>query len=992
MNNRTKRLCSLVLILILLLSVPVPLCANVKAAPLYDYERDGSFIKYKDGDYYRYLGPTGELKEDGFTSQSTVGSAEEYYKAHNIKSKDIATLGSSTLPSSVDLSKNKYFPPVGNQGGLGSCATFSAVYYQFSYAVNENRDVQATYENTRSPQIVYNFISVGSNDGTTHMQNYRFLTQFGAPTMAEVPYSDSDQFNWHTYDGIWREGIRARLKDYVEYDNIGIDDKQITSSDDPDLITFKTALNDGKVLGYSTHIYSWKATTLKTNPNAPENNKYAGEEVVTVCDGTSGGHAMAIVGYNDDIWTDINENNQVDNGEMGAFKIVNSWGDSYANNGFAWVAYDALNQISSVEGAPNTYRTPIFEYVRSITVRDYNELSDMYIQYTINTAKRTQHAVYLTGEKDGTIHKYKMFYDSGGGYTSEQNEGAFDGTNTACDGTFVCPLDNIASDFKYEDLESYNWSIEFEDTNADSNPLVIKDVRLVDEVNGNTYKVNNNLPFSVDGNSVSYDIKGTTKHNKAIYYVGFDNPTLHYKTNDGHFKSVLMEENLERIGSTHKYVIENTPDDVTLYFTDENGNVDDNSGKHYIADERLNYYRTYGIRKAAIITDINVPEDSKDTGIRFFFDTTVEGGYEPFNYQYLIENLDTGESKLIDYDYKYEKSHVFYKAGKYKVTVEVTDQAGDVSSFSKVMDIVNLPFEFESMVSNTKTHFVGNTSSFTAKTINEQVISRGPQKSLYKFDVKDNSGQLVYTKTNKCTSMHLGYKKSVIDFDYIPAKSGKYTLTVSSTDGGNEFAETTIPFTVFDKIFGDTDGNGDVNIMDATTIQQYLANIISDEQIYSDMADCDDNSDVNIMDATRIQLYLAKKENSGSVGNIIEYIPPTEPETEAPTPAPTQKPTEAPKSSKVTFTNSLNWSGTIYCYYWSDENTTMTSWPGQSMTNAGTNEFSQTLYTFDVPQGANNLIFTNGSSQTVDIKYSGGEVRYYALNTKTGNGYNVETW
>ena len=436
------------LILILLLSVPVPLCANVKAAPLYDYERDGSFIKYKDGDYYRYLGPTGELKEDGFTSQSTVGSAEEYYKAHNIKSKDIATLGSSTLPSSVDLSKNKYFPPVGNQGGLGSCATFSAVYYQFSYAVNENRDVQATYENTRSPQIVYNFISVGSNDGTTHMQNYRFLTQFGAPTMAEVPYSDSDQFNWHTYDGIWREGIRARLKDYVEYDNIGIDDKQITSSDDPDLITFKTALNDGKVLGYSTHIYSWKATTLKTNPNAPENNKYAGEEVVTVCDGTSGGHAMAIVGYNDDIWTDINENNQVDNGEMGAFKIVNSWGDSYANNGFAWVAYDALNQISSVEGAPNTYRTPIFEYVRSITVRDYNELSDMYSQYTINTAKRTQHAVYLTGEKDGTIHKYKMFYDSGGGYTSEQNEGAFDGTNTACDGTFVCPLDNIASDFK----------------------------------------------------------------------------------------------------------------------------------------------------------------------------------------------------------------------------------------------------------------------------------------------------------------------------------------------------------------------------------------------------------------------------------------------------------------------------------------------------------------------------------------------------------------
>ena len=992
MKKRTKRLLALVLITTLMMSVIAPLYVNAEDIPTYNYERDGSFVKYEDGDYYRYLGPTGELKEDDFTSASTISSVEDYYKAHNLKTKDIAPLGDNNLPSSVDLSESKYFPPVGDQGGLGSCATFSAVYYQFSYAVNKNRDIQATYENTRSPQIVFNFISVGSSEGTTHMQNYSFLTQFGAPTMAEVPYSDSDQFNWHTKEGIWREGIRARLKDYIQYDDIGIDDKQITSNDDPDLIIFKTALNDNKILGYSTHINSWKATKLKTNPNAPENSKYAGQEVVTVCDGTQGGHAMAIVGYNDNIWTDINENNQVDNGEMGAFKIVNSWGDDYANNGFAWVAYDALNKVSSVNGAPNTYRQPIFTAVRSINVRDYNDLSDMYIQYTVNTAKRTQHAVYLIGEKDGTINKYKMFYGSGGGYTSPQNEGAFDGTDTACDGVFVCPLDNIVSDFTYEDFESYSWSVEFEDTNADSNPLIVKDVRLVDEVNGNTYKVNKNLPSSVDGSSVSYDIKGTTEHNKVIYYVGYDNPTLHYKTGNSEFKSVLMEENLERIGATHKYVIENATDNITLYFTDENGNIDNNSGKYYTADEHLNYYRTYGANQTATITDINVPEDSKDTGIRFIFETDIEGGYEPFNYQYTIEDLSTGDIKLIPYDYKYEKSHVFYNAGKYKVTVDITDQAGDTSSFTKVLDIVNLPFEFESMVSNTKTHFVGNTSSFTAKTINESVISRGPVKSLYKFDVKDSSGQIVYTKTNKSTSMHLNYKKSVIDFDYIPAKAGKYTLTVSSTDGGNEYAEFTIDYTVLNKIFGDADGNGDVNIMDATIIQQHLANIINEEKFYSQMADCDENSDINIMDATRIQLYLAQKDNFGSVGNIIEYIPPTEPPTEPPTVAPTQKPTEAPKSNKVTFTNSLNWSGTIYCYYWSDANTTMTSWPGKVMTNSGSNEFAQTLYTFDVPTDATYLIFTNGSAQTVDIKYTGGEVRYYALNTKTGNGYNVETW
>lgn len=40
------------------------------------------------------------------------------------------------LPSSVDLSNSVYFPNIRSQGGLGSCAPCSIVYYQFSYEVN----------------------------------------------------------------------------------------------------------------------------------------------------------------------------------------------------------------------------------------------------------------------------------------------------------------------------------------------------------------------------------------------------------------------------------------------------------------------------------------------------------------------------------------------------------------------------------------------------------------------------------------------------------------------------------------------------------------------------------------------------------------------------------------------------------------------------------------------------------------------------------------
>ena len=39
-------------------------------------------------------------------------------------------------------------------------------------------------------------------------------------------------------------------------------------------------------------------------------------------------HAVTIVGYNDSI---------TDNGDVGAFKVVNSWGTSFGDNGYFWM-------------------------------------------------------------------------------------------------------------------------------------------------------------------------------------------------------------------------------------------------------------------------------------------------------------------------------------------------------------------------------------------------------------------------------------------------------------------------------------------------------------------------------------------------------------------------------------------------------------------------------------------------------------------------------
>jgi hypothetical protein len=46
-----------------------------------------------------------------------------------------AKMAPTDLPRQVDNSKLKYFPPVGDQLKLGSCASFSTTYYTLTFAV-----------------------------------------------------------------------------------------------------------------------------------------------------------------------------------------------------------------------------------------------------------------------------------------------------------------------------------------------------------------------------------------------------------------------------------------------------------------------------------------------------------------------------------------------------------------------------------------------------------------------------------------------------------------------------------------------------------------------------------------------------------------------------------------------------------------------------------------------------------------------------------------
>ena len=64
--------------------------------------------------------------------------------------------------------------------------------------------------------------------------------------------------------------------------------------------------------------------------------------------------------------------------------------------------------------------------------------------------------------------------------------------------------------------------------------------------------------------------------------------------------------------------------------------------------------------------------------------------------------------------------------------------------------------------------------------------------------------------------------------------------------------------TISDIVIGDVDGDGVVNINDATMIQKYLAELVTFTHEQLKAADTNGDGDVNINDATQIQKYIAE--------------------------------------------------------------------------------------------------------------------------------------
>ncbi|MBF0204166.1 MAG: hypothetical protein HQK67_07585 [Desulfamplus sp.] len=254
-----------------------------------------------------------------------------------------------TMPRSIDLSAN--FPKPGDQGNQSSCVGWAVAYALKSYQEKvEIGWALNTPDHLFSPAFIYNQINGGWDQGSYINDALNLAINKGVSTLATMPYSDRD-YRTQPSTSAFAEASKFKVKSWRRVN----DTSQI-----------KAALANRKPVVGGISVY--QQFMELTGTNSLYNTSYGSDQ---------GGHAITIVGYDDDK-------------HGGAFKVINSWSQNWGDNGFFWIPYNfaaggILSEAYVVEDAENTTTItpqeptqpePDYNTLPNLTVEDWNASYD----------------------------------------------------------------------------------------------------------------------------------------------------------------------------------------------------------------------------------------------------------------------------------------------------------------------------------------------------------------------------------------------------------------------------------------------------------------------------------------------------------------------------------------------------------------------------------------------------------------------------------------
>ncbi|MBE6639259.1 MAG: hypothetical protein E7616_07405 [Ruminococcaceae bacterium] len=271
------------------------------------------------------------------------------------------------IPSSLSLIGTDFLPPIGNQGSIGSCASSSIAYCQFTNAVarylhsidpnSQFKPATGKSEYLISSKFTMNFSGAGTawvydvlkdHGALVRADSDFYRNSAGGSTAGPLddPYLQSS--DWDVADGELTKALNMRAVNYEQIWMNGYNNQLTTTDKGKELVEkIKDAVVTGNVVvtgGFSSY---WKYGVID-NDGLGDLGKAGDEAIVYSAEsGSPGGHQVSIVGYDDNITATVAGVTM-----KGAFQVANSWG-IWKNDGYVWLMYDAVNKVSEYEGLQN---------------------------------------------------------------------------------------------------------------------------------------------------------------------------------------------------------------------------------------------------------------------------------------------------------------------------------------------------------------------------------------------------------------------------------------------------------------------------------------------------------------------------------------------------------------------------------------------------------------------------------------------------------------
>ena len=316
--------------------------------------------------------PTPDQSPEETVSSSQNSSKESVYVDEYVDDDDKSDipvvkehemLPEDKIPESFSLIGTTHLPPIDNQGALGTCASQAITYTQMTNAVSRylhSKDKNIKWNPSSgdtstifAPKFTYNFSGAGTawvydiimDHGAALLKDCYFYTTDSGYKMGDTKYNRQPQtIGWQVTEGELEDALNYRITNYEQIWTNTINNN-LTYSEDGDALMYKIkdALVQGNVVVTGGFSYSWEYQYF-TPAEVKGTSAKPGEQVCTHAVGKSGGHQVSIVGYDDNVICNVNGITM-----KGAFLIANSWGDTWANDGYFWMMYDAVNDISEYE-------------------------------------------------------------------------------------------------------------------------------------------------------------------------------------------------------------------------------------------------------------------------------------------------------------------------------------------------------------------------------------------------------------------------------------------------------------------------------------------------------------------------------------------------------------------------------------------------------------------------------------------------------------------